>query len=117
MTLDIWLKDESVVQKDFISKSEFTLNIDVTDKSMMKQTIYTTKEDLNTNRSFIDYLATVNKDKKLNGIQKVIYDKFGYDNNESINQKIKNFNELIREDKDEEVYSDISGSFKPHKEF
>ena len=84
--IDIYTNDDSAVRKDFASKEEFTQNIDITDKSMTKQTIYSTKEDLQTNRSLVDgSLSVYNKGADL---QKNVNKQSVHFEKKSLNQKL-----------------------------
>ena len=114
IVLDVWMKDESALLEKYVDKKEFSKNIDITNKSLMNNTIYTTKEDLLTARSFRkDPLLPQNKDQNR---KQAIYNKFGtLLIKDTINQNIGDFNKLIHEENSEDVYSQYSGTIAPNK--
>ena len=110
MVLDVWTKDESALLENYVDKSEFEKHIDVTNKSLISNTILATKEDLLTNRTI--YGEGSEKDR----IQKIIYDKFGHIvSKDEFNKNIKNFDKLIHIGKEEEVISENSEKVQPNK--
>jgi hypothetical protein len=116
IVLDVWMKDESALKERYVDKKEFSKNIDITNKSLMNQTIFTTKEDLLTGRQFKKDRLFGEKPTENDILKRAVYNRFGtilYKDN--FNQNIGDFNRLIHEEKDEEVYSQISGTMMPNK--
>lgn len=110
------MKDESALKERYVDKKEFSKNIDITNKSLMNQTIFTTKEDLLTGRQFKKDRFFGEKPTENDMLKQAVYNKFGtilYKDN--FNQNIGDFNRLIHEEKDEEVNSQISGTMMPNK--
>ena len=116
IVLDVSMKDESALKERYVDKKEFSKNIDITNKSLMNQTIFTSKEDLLTERQFKKERFLGEKPTENDMLKQAVYNKFGtilYKDN--FNQNIGDFNRLIHEERDEEVYSQISGTMMPNK--
>lgn len=118
IVLDVWLKDESALLENYVAKEEIAKNIDITDKSLITNTILNTKEDLLTGRSFKRDLTVPKRENENEFLRRVVYDKFGNElYNDNFHQKIGDFDKLIHAEKDGEIYSQYSGTIQPNKNF
>jgi len=104
IVLDVWTKDESALTENYVDKKEFSKNIDVTDKSLLTNTILHTKEDILTARYFKKDYEIHGKQCEEDVIRHAYYNKFG----QAINTDYGNFNALIHEEREEEVVSQFS---------
>ena len=110
MVLDVWMKDESALLENYVDKSEFEKHIDMTDKSLVNNTVFATKEDLLTNRGL--YGENLENDE----VKKTIYNKFGHIvSKDGFNNNIKDFDRLIHVEKEEEIHSNNSEKVLPNK--
>jgi hypothetical protein len=110
--IDVWTKDESELNSNFVDKKEFSKNIDLSNKSLLTNTIMYTKEDLFSAR----YLNKDNEPDKFGQgglLQKAYFDK----NGQPIYNDIGNFEKLIHKEQDGEVVSSQdSVNVGPHKQ-
>lgn len=110
MVLDVWMKDESALLENFVERSEFEKHIDITDKSLVNNTIFTTKEDLLTSRAM--YGDNYQNDE----VKRTLFDKFGHIiSKDEFNKNIKDFDELIHTQKEEEIKSINNEAIVPNK--
>jgi hypothetical protein len=117
LVADVWTKDESALLEKYIDKTEMLKNkdIDVTDKSMIDKTVMTTKGDMLSYRENNELLMPRNSDEH-DMLRNAVYhelSKSPYTN--QFQQNIKVFNQLIHEDKQEDVMSNYSETMEPRK--
>lgn len=118
IVFDVWMKDESALLENYVDKKEFSKNIDITDKSLMNNTIFNTKEDLLSARSYRRDSFVPRKDNENVMLKQAVYNRLGHLlYNDAFHQNIGDFNKLIHEEQDEEVYSQYSGNLVPNKSF
>ena len=108
--MDVWTKDESLLLEKYIDKTEIVnkKELDITDKTLINNTILTTKGDLiDYGFQKNDYMAK--KEDENDILRKAVYNKMAmnpYMN--TVNTDVKLFHQTINPEKQEDVVSDAS---------
>ena len=116
IVIDVWTKDESALLEKYIDKEQINNNkdIDITNKTMLNNTILTTKGDLLTYKAKNEYIAK--KEDENDILRRAVYNKTSANPYlDHIHQDIKLFHQAINGEHEEDIVSNNSVVIEPNK--